>query len=147
MDKDIPLSTKYFERACQLDFFKSCYNVGIAYMQGDGCVKDVTRGLDYFKKACAGSIGESCLSLWSAYFRGENGNVETNGSFALDYASKACDLNLLQGCVNAMIMCRRGDSVPKDLERAKHFFDRANELKRQMNDPGVQFGDTHKNLD
>jgi len=147
MEKDIPVSTKYFDRACQLNFAKGCHNAAIAYMQGDGCEKDVKRGLDYYKKACSGSIAESCLNLWSAYFKGQNGDVVKDGPAALEYASKACDLDLFQGCVNAAIMCRRGDGVPKDAEREKEFLEKANNLKKRINEPGVQFGETHKNLD
>ncbi|UJR33296.1 hypothetical protein I4U23_020747 [Adineta vaga] len=97
MDKDIPLSTKYFERACELGFMKGCHNAAIAYMEGDGCEKNINRGLEYYKKACAGSIAESCLNLWSAYFKGHNGDVVKDGPTALDYASKACDLEMFQG--------------------------------------------------
>lgn len=147
MDKDIPVSTRYFERACELGFLKGCHNAGIAFMQGDGCEKNVKRGLECYEKGCAGSIGESCLSLWSAYFHGNKGDVSKDGAKALDYASKACDLEMLQGCVNAALMCRRGDGVPKDSEREKYFVQKVAELKKRMNEPGVTFGETHKNLD
>lgn len=147
MDKDIPESTTYFQRACQLGFAKGCHNAAIASMEGDGCPKNVAQGLDYHKKACAGSVGESCLSLWSAYFHGHNGDVVKDGPTALDYASKACDLDMLQGCVNASLMCRRGDEIPPDAERAKYFAQRGNDLKKRMSEPGVTFGETHKNLD
>lgn len=147
MEKNIPASTTYFERACELGFLKGCHNAGIAYMEGDGCVKNVNRALDYYKKGCSGSVGESCLNLWSAYFNGHNGDVVKDGSKALDYASKACDLDMFQGCVNAAIMCRRGDGIPKDSEREKYFTQKATEIKKKMNEPGVQFGETHKNLD
>jgi TPR repeat protein len=147
MDKNIPVSTTYFERACELGFFKGCHNAGIAYMEGDGCVKNVNRALDYYKKACSGSTGESCLNLWSAYFHGHNGDVVKDGPTALDYASKACDLDMFQGCINAAIMCRRGDGVPKDSEREKYFTQKVAELKKKLNEPGVTFGETHKNLE
>lgn len=147
MDKDIPASTRYFERACELGFPKGCHNAAIAYMQGDGCEKNVKRGLEYHEKACSGSIGESCLSLWSAYFHGHNGDVQKDGAKALDSASKACNLEVFQGCVNAAIMCRRGDGVPKDAEREKYFAQKAEDLKKQMSEPGVTFGETHKSLD
>lgn len=147
MEKDIPLSTSYFERACQLGFLKSCHNAAIAYMEGDGCTKNISKALDYFKKACAGSIGESCLSLWSAYFHGRHGDVVKDGPAALEYATKACDLDIFQGCVNASIMCRRGDGVPVDKERAKQLTNRAMEMKKRLSEPGVTFGETHKNLE
>jgi hypothetical protein len=44
-------------------------------------------------------------------------------------------------------MCRRGDGVPKDPERQEYFTQKAKELKKNLNEPGVTFGDTHKNLD
>jgi TPR repeat protein len=116
-------------------------------MEGDGCVKNVNRALDYFKKACSGSISEACLTLWSAYFNGHHGDVVKDAPTALDYASKACDLGMFQGCANAAIMCRRGDGVPKDPEREKYFAQKANELKKSMTEPGVTFGETHKNLE
>ncbi|CAF0898364.1 unnamed protein product [Adineta steineri] len=147
MDKDLPASTSYFERACELGFTKGCHNAAIAYMQGDGCVKNVNRGLEYYKKACSASVGESCLNLWSAYFHGHNGDVVKDGPMALDYASKACDLEMFQGCVNAAIMCRRGDGVPKDAERESYFSKKAVDLKKRLDEPGVEFGETHKNLD
>ncbi len=147
MDKNVPVSTTYFERACQLGFLKGCHNAGIAYMEGDGCPKNVNRGLDYYNKACSGSIGESCLSLWSAYFNGHNGDVVKDGPKALDYASKACDLEMFQGCVNAALMCRRGDGIPKDPKQEKYFIKKAGELKKRLNEPGVTFGETHQNLE
>ena len=147
MDKDIPVSTTYFERACQLDFAKGCHNAAIASMQGDGCQKNVARAVDSFKKACSGGIGESCLSLWSAYFHGHQGELMKDGPKALEYASKACDLEVFQGCVNASLMCRRADGVPLDVDRSKHFLQKANDIKKRLSEPGVQFGETHKNLD
>ena len=147
MDKDIPMSTTYFERACQLDFVKGCHNAGIAYLQGDGCQKNIPRALDYFKKSCDGGIGESCLSLWSAYFNGHQNELTKDGPKALEYASKACDLDIFQGCVNASLMCRQGDGVPVDVDRSKYFLQKASDLKKRLNEPGVTFGETHKNLD
>ena len=116
-------------------------------MEGDGCEKNVTRALDFYKKACAGSIGESCLNLWSAYFYGHKGDVVKDGEKALEYASKACDLDMLQGCNNAAVMYRRGDGVQKDREREKHFVRKVAEIKKKLTEPGVTFGETHKSLD
>lgn len=147
MDKNIPVSTNYFERACELGFSKACHNAGIAYMEGDGCEKNPTKALDYYKKGCSGSIPESCLSLWSAYFNGHNGDVVKDGPKAFDYASKACELDMFQGCVNAALMCRRGEGIPKDPEREKYFKQKAIDIKKKMIEPGVQFGETHKNLE
>ena len=54
---------------------------------------------------------------------------------------------MFQGCVNAAIMCRRGDGVPKDSQREKYFAQKAVEIKKRLSEPGVTFGETHKNLD
>lgn len=147
MDKNIPQSTTYFERACELGFVKACHNSAIAYMEGSGCEKNVNRAIEYYKKACSGSVPESCLGLWSAYFNGHQGDIPQDRPKALEYASKACDLELLQGCVNASIMHRRGDGVPKDPEREKYFKQKAADIKKKYSEPGVVFGETHKNLD
>lgn len=147
MDKNVPVSTTYFDRGCELGFFKACHNSGIAYMQGDGCKKDVDKALDYYKKGCSGLIAESCLSLWSVYFNGRHDDVAKDRPTALEYASKACELDMFQGCVNAALMCRRGEGVPKDPEREKYFSQKAMEIKKRMTEPGVTFGETHKNLD
>ena len=87
------------------------------------------------------------MRLWSMYFKGDSDGINKDGPTALSYASKACELDLIQGCVNALIMCQRGDGVPKDIEQAKKFSQKVNELKKAMSDPGVVFGETHKNLD
>ncbi|CAF1599466.1 unnamed protein product [Rotaria magnacalcarata] len=147
MDKNVPQSTVYYERACDLGFLKACHNTGVAYMQGDGCEKNINRAIDYFKKACSGSVSESCLTLWSTYFNGHHGDIAQDRPKALEYASKACDLDLFQGCTNALIMHRRGDGVPKDPEREKYFKQKADDIKRKYSEPGVVFGETHQNLE
>lgn len=147
MDKNVEESTNYFERACNLGYTKACHNAAIAYAQGDGCVKNFQKAIEYFKRGCAGSVGESCLSLWSTYFKGRDGEQAKDPAQALEFAGKACELESFQGCVNASLMCRRGDGVPIDHEKAKYFLEKANEIKRKMNDPGVVFGETHKNLE
>jgi len=61
-------------------------------------------------------------------------------SKVLEFSIKACDQNELKGCVNASIIYNKGDGVPKDLNLAQKYKERALDIQKQIKEEkGVKF--------
>ncbi|WP_291951219.1 tetratricopeptide repeat protein, partial [Campylobacter sp.] len=58
--KDNFKAVEYFEKACELDNGRGCYNIGIMYENGKGVKKDIPKALEYFGKTCDLRIDKGC---------------------------------------------------------------------------------------
>lgn len=66
--------------------------------------------------------------------------MKPNKSKFLEYSVKACDQNELKGCVNASIVYKTGDGVPKDLDLAQKFKEKALDIQKQIQEEkGIKF--------
>ena len=92
---------KYFEIGCNKvsdTQSKSCYNLGVMYVEERGVRQDYHKAAELYKKACDMKFGLGCNNLGSLYAK-EKG-VKQNLSIAKQYYGKACDLGEQLGCDN-----------------------------------------------
>lgn len=75
------------------------------------------------------------------YFSGiEEIGLKPNKPKFLEYSIKACDHNEIKGCINASIVYNKGDGVPKNLELAQIFKEKALDIQKQIKEEkGIQF--------
>lgn len=93
------------------------------------------------EKACNNRHSEACYVASNIYFSGikEIGLTPDKVKF-LEYSIKACDQNEIKGCVNASIVYKKGDGVPKNLELFQKYKEKALDIQRQIKEErGVQF--------
>ncbi|KAK6021605.1 hypothetical protein OSTOST_12718 [Ostertagia ostertagi] len=133
------------------------------------CTPDLTKMIEPMQIACDGNLkqgcraceledGEACwlLSTWymgnkEKFRTGPKGEVKpldrtSLGSLdrdmykALEYGIKACELEVPQSCANVARMYKLGDGVEKNVDEAKKYVDKAQEiveaLKSRENVPG-----------
>lgn len=60
---------------------------------------------------------------------------------SLQFAIRACEMDIPQSCANVSRMFKLGDGVPKDLDQAKKYADRAKEIMETLrsNDTNAGF--------
>lgn len=87
------------------------------------------------------------MKLFRIYVEGM-GNVRRDAPRALGYTLKACEQGDMLGCMNASLMYRKGDGIPKDDKKAEEYFDKAETLRRETDSVrervGVVFGEQHR---
>ncbi len=66
--------------------------------------------------------------MFKLYIEGKDG-IQRNYNKAFEYTKRACEANDMLGCLNASIMLRRGDGIPKDEKLSEFYRNRANEIK------------------
>jgi TPR repeat protein len=54
---------RLMERACQGGFHEGCFNAAIAYVKGDGVIKDHQAAGALFTRACEGGVAPACALL------------------------------------------------------------------------------------
>jgi len=93
------------------------------------------------EKACNNRHSEACYVASNIHFVGiEEIGLKPDKVKFLEYSIKACDQNELKGCVNASLVYKKGDCVPKDLELAQKYKEKALDIQRQIKEEkGVQF--------
>ncbi|CAD6192586.1 unnamed protein product [Caenorhabditis auriculariae] len=137
--------------ACDADIRQGCRYLSLVYWNGE---KDRPAESDlaekYMKKACDLEDGEACwlLSTWymgnkekfKTTVQGEAkeldrtslGSLPRNMEKSLEYAIRACEFDVPQSCANVSRMYKLGDGVPKDLDKAKKFAERAQEIMESL---------------
>uniref|UniRef100_A0AC35GLF3 Uncharacterized protein n=1 Tax=Panagrolaimus sp. PS1159 TaxID=55785 RepID=A0AC35GLF3_9BILA len=70
------------------------------------------------------------------------GQLEKNPEKALEYGIRACEMNVPQSCANVSRMFRLGDGIPKNLEKAKEYHDKASEIIELLKSRNVSAGFT-----
>ena len=145
-----------FAEACRYSFLccdaynliEGCVNSGICLTEGVGSTPiDVKRGVDYFEKACDKGQPLACLKLFKIYIDGV-GTVSRNAQRAFECTVRACENGDLLGCMNASLMLRKGDGIPKDLKKAEEFYDKADAIRKRTNPfeekQNITFGEQHR---
>ncbi len=78
---------------------KSCEDLGVRYITGDGVRIDGYRAVHYLERACSMGRGSACNGAAFIYADAEGG-VKQDYRKALDYWSRACRLGDQTGCAN-----------------------------------------------
>lgn len=60
LKKNPPRAAILYEKSCDLGYPKSCYNLGIMYVNGEYFVKNNIKALELFTKACGLNLQEAC---------------------------------------------------------------------------------------
>ena len=131
---------EYFEKACEGGFPRGCANAGYLTLES-GNSKLYSKGLALLAQACEQNEPESCAHLGMAYLEGRYG-LEKDPKKAPPLLRRACDLGSISGCINASVMYKNGDSVPKNEKLAEKYAILAKRLKDPQGSfkKGVQLG-------
>lgn len=143
---DLKEAYDYSKKACDLNIYNGCYASGMMELTGNDNVKqNVNDAVKTLEKCCDNGIPEACISLFGIHFNGTKYEEYKNPAKALHYAQRACDLESIAGCVNASVMYKMGDGVPKNDKLSKLYKERAIDLQKesQKNQPGIVFGEEH----
>ncbi|KAH7718081.1 Protein ZK20.4 a [Aphelenchoides avenae] len=104
------LAEKYMKKACELEDAEACWLLSTWYMGPDTKMKLATG-------ATQKEIPKDRL-----------GSLPRNMEKAIEYGKIACDLAEFRSCANVARIYKLGDGVPKDLDKAKEFSDRAKQF-------------------
>jgi TPR repeat protein len=88
--------------------------------------KDMNAAEEMYSKACDGRISKSCLGM--AVILMNKGEKKR----AFGFFERACELGDPYGCSNAHVMCREGDGVEKDLQKAEQLKQTGKSLAAQL---------------
>ena len=80
--------------------------------------------MTHFHRGCDKTFEkESCHAL-SEFYRNGHMGAEKDPAKALKYAERACEYQKDEACVNAYLMHKNGDGVPKNEKKAEEFYKR-----------------------
>ncbi|MCQ2702108.1 sel1 repeat family protein [Helicobacter pylori] len=130
-DKDFPRAKEYFEKACGLHDADGCTILREAYSKvilKGSARESIEKALEHTAtaKACKSNDAKKCKDLAEFYF---NANDLKN---ALEYYSKACELNNGEGCSKLGGDYFLGESVTQDLKKAFGYYSKACELNEAL---------------
>ena len=112
--KNYQQASKYFKKACDLNYMVACHNVGVLYAEGKGVKQDFVNARKYYEKACNANVAEACNNLGVLYVNGQG--VKQNLSTAKKYYGKACDLNEKISCEMYKMLDMNGVSTAKSID-------------------------------
>ncbi|XP_060850951.1 cytochrome c oxidase assembly factor 7 homolog isoform X1 [Rhopalosiphum padi] len=144
----LPEMIRYFKKGCEYNWSDGCFAAGMKLRYHSDSITDVDErtkslleSLQYLEKACNNKHSEACYVASNIHFAGiEEIGLAPNMSKVLEFSIKACDQNELKGCVNASIIYNKGDGVPKDLNLAQKYKERALDIQKQIKEEkGVKF--------
>ncbi len=78
---------------------KSCEELGVRYITGDGVRTDGYKAVEYLERSCSMGRGSACNGA-AFIFADAEGGVKQDYRKALDYWSRACRLGDQTGCAN-----------------------------------------------
>ncbi|ABB05938.1 tetratricopeptide repeat protein [Burkholderia lata] len=111
-----------FRSACDLDDTE-CSNLGLAYVFGQGVVRDGRRAVQLFDKACQAGRMTGCANLGAAYMKGIGVHRDRQRAIAL--FREACSDGDSLGCFNLGVIYHTGQGVRRDLKRAATYYQTA----------------------
>jgi len=109
---DYPTAVQGFRQAADLGHVKAQYNLGIAYVQGEGVAKDYRQGINWFRQAADQNFAPAQLNVGIAYAQGLG--VEKDPQQALAWYQKAAKQGFAPAQYNLGTMLYQGQGVAKD---------------------------------
>lgn len=91
---------------CEANNAKACVDLGVAYANGTGVAKDLSKAFSFAKKACDMGWAQACYDVGNYYYYGTGVKKDINA--AKNYSKKACSMGYQDGCKNYKIMLRQG---------------------------------------
>lgn len=110
-------SIEKYEKKCDNNQIKYCYDLGIMYYYGYNAKQDKEKAFNFFNKSCNGKFAKACYNLANIYNDGYGVKVDRKKAVLL--YQKACDSGYGEACYHLGNMKLFKD---KDLMSAKDFF-------------------------
>jgi TPR repeat protein len=144
--KDEVEGFKYHLKSCHLNNKRSCLMAGVMTYYGRNVALDSKLGFKCLEKACDLKEPEACLELFKINF--DEKSQYKNRQNAVEFAKKSCELGNLYGCVNASLMYKKGDGIPKDENLAKFYREKAETIQNLLDNPppSIVFGERHQDF-
>ncbi len=101
----------HWQRACELGYAPSCFNLGVAYERGEGVASDLDRAIELYTTACNGEAAGGCINLASVAMRGDGPNA-LDFAFAFHHFERACLMDHPHGCTLAASCHVEGIGTP-----------------------------------
>ena len=121
--KDPAKAVTLYEKACRAGNSHGCYNLGIAYDDGDVVAKDPVKAATYYVQSCTAGDPHGCHNAAIDY---EDGiGVAKDQSKALALYEKACDGGDVHGCYNFGVSLDQGNGIAQDVTAAAALFGKA----------------------
>lgn len=107
-------------KACWENDYRSCFNLGLRFLNGSGVVADNGQAIEMFGKACEGGESQACSGLGTMFDLGQG--VGENDAQAVELYEKACDGGDMFGCHSAGAKYDLGEGVMQDDGRAAELY-------------------------
>jgi len=123
---------EYLKKGCDLGHPKGCLLAGM-YSYTDwkdekaNALKNKAQSAPYLSKACDLGQHLGCARFGELNIQGEH--VPKNPENAIEAFKKGCELHNFSCCVNAMLMYKTGDGIPQDMELAKVYKKKAEDIR------------------
>ena len=137
-----------YKIACARSSAKACTDLGVMYRRGQGVRKNYPRAAEFSLRGCDGGNALGCINLGLMYW---NNVLPKNDERAAELFERGCDSGDTNGCRALGFLYENGQGVPKDLNRAAFFYQKAREhripfkiqdglilIETQMNDAMVK---------
>ncbi len=125
--QDLEAGAAIYDKAChEGKHLGSCRNLGVAYLEGWGVVRESAKARELFEYACLRGDQMACVDLSGLNARGVGGSQDTTR--ALKLAREACHQSLASGCSKLGDFYFEGLGVEANEARALEFYTRACEL-------------------
>ena len=118
-------ATALFQQACDHGFSDGCAELGLMFELGHEVNVNTDRARSLFKQACNDRSGLGCSRLAAVLLR----DPQSARSEAIGYSEAGCEAGAGLGCVNLGLMYRKGDGLPKDVQKATELFRKACQLE------------------
>lgn len=86
---DLDTAIAFFEKACDRGNALGCFNLGLAYDDGQGIDRDPDKPAILYRMACEGASGEGCVNLGVFYAHGTG--VAVDLAMAATFYRQSCD--------------------------------------------------------
>jgi TPR repeat protein len=109
---DYPAAVQWFRQAADLGYAKAQYNLGIAYVQGQGVAKDYRQGINWFRQAADQNFAPAQYNVGIAYAQGQG--LEKDPRQAVEWYQRAAKQGFAPAQYNLGTMLYQGQGVAQD---------------------------------
>lgn len=95
VEQNPTLAFNFFEKSCNLRWWRGCGRLGVSYLVGQGAPEDSSKAMENFEKGCRGENGASCFEagkLYSTYFSAKDREL------AQKRFESACEFGVKEAC-------------------------------------------------
>ena len=128
---------KYYEKACEYNLGRGCYNAGIVRLQQEQCdAESQTKAFSLHDRACRMGVAEGCYNIHTAFLLGRKQPKDLPKAFS--YATAGCSLNHAPSCSNLSLMYRHGHGTEKNEILADEIRKKTIKITNELKNPGPQ---------